>query len=94
MCDGKKSKFIKQQGARGLLSRFGIKTPLSKIPLVDPLCFDSIKEVNTRYKINEIVNNFLLAGDKLMHEMHLSQPGFTHSACGPFKKKRRKNTKI
>ena len=36
------------------------------------------------YKMNEIVNKFLLAGDKCMPEMHLKQPGFTHSACGPF----------
>ena len=36
------------------------------------------------YKINEIVNQFLLAGDKIMREMHLKQPGFTYSACGPF----------
>ena len=36
--------------------------------------------------MNEIVNNFLLAGDKLMPEMHLKQPGFTYSACGPFTK--------
>ena len=37
--DGKKSKFIKQQEARGLLSSLGIKTVLSKILLVDPLLF-------------------------------------------------------
>ena len=36
--------------------------------------------------MNEIVNNFLLAGDKFMPEMHLKQPGFTYSACGPFTK--------
>ena len=36
--------------------------------------------------MNEIVNKFLLAGDKLMPEMHLKQPGFTYSACGPFTK--------
>ena len=36
--------------------------------------------------MNEIVNNFLLAGDKPMPEMHLKQPGFTYSACGPFTK--------
>ena len=29
------------------------------------------------YKMNEIVNKFLLAGDKFMPEMHLKQPGFT-----------------
>ena len=36
--------------------------------------------------MNELVNNFLLAGDKFMPEMHLKQPGFTCSACGPFTK--------
>ena len=35
-------------------------------------------------KMNEIVNKFLLAGDKFMTKMHLKQPGFTYSACGPF----------
>ena len=34
--------------------------------------------------MNEIVNKFLLAGDKFMPEMHLRQSGFTYSACGPF----------
>ena len=34
--------------------------------------------------MNEIVNKFLFAGDKFMPEMHLRQPGFTYSACGPF----------
>ena len=36
--------------------------------------------------MNEIVNKFLLAGDKFMLGMHLKQPGFTYSACGPFRK--------
>ena len=36
--------------------------------------------------MNEIVNKFLLEGDKFMPEMHLKQPGFTYSACGPFTK--------
>ena len=35
--DSKKSKFIKQQEVSGLLSSLGIKTPLSKIPLVGPV---------------------------------------------------------
>ena len=39
-----------------------------------------------RIKMNEIVNKFLLAGDKFMPEMHLKQPGFTYSACGLFAK--------
>ena len=36
--------------------------------------------------MNEIVNNFLLAGDKFMPEMHSKQPGFTYSACGTLTK--------
>ena len=32
VCDGKKSKFIKEQEASGLLSSLGIKAPLGKIP--------------------------------------------------------------
>ena len=36
--------------------------------------------------MNGIVNKFLVAGDKFMPEMHLKQPGFTYSACGPFNK--------
>ena len=31
--------------------------------------------------MNEIVNKFLLAGDKFMPEMHLRQPQFVYSAC-------------
>ena len=38
-CNSKKSKFIKQQEANGLLSSLGIKTSLSEIPLVGPLLF-------------------------------------------------------
>ena len=38
------------------------------------------------YKYKQIVNKFLLAGDKLMPEMQLKQPGFTYSACGQFTK--------
>ena len=34
--------------------------------------------------MNEIINNFLLAGDEFMPEMHLKQPELTYSACGPF----------
>ena len=36
--------------------------------------------------MSEIVNKFLLVGDKFMPGMHLRQPGFTYSACGPFTK--------
>ena len=36
--------------------------------------------------MNEIVNKFLLAGDKFMPKIHLRQPGFTYSSCGTLKK--------
>ena len=36
--------------------------------------------------MNEIVSKLLLAGDKFMPEMHLKEPRFTYSACGPFTK--------
>ena len=34
--------------------------------------------------MNNIINKFLLAGDKFMPEIHLRQPQFVYSACGPF----------
>ena len=39
ICNGKKSKFIKKQEAKGLLSKLGIKTPLSKIPILGDILF-------------------------------------------------------
>ena len=36
-CGNKKSRFIKEQEAKGLLSNLGIKTPLNKIPLLNVL---------------------------------------------------------
>ena len=36
--------------------------------------------------MNEVINTFLLVGDKFKPEMHLRQPGFTYSACGPVTK--------
>ena len=37
VCGTKKSRFVKEQDAKGLLSNLGIKTPLSKIPLLNVL---------------------------------------------------------
>ena len=34
--------------------------------------------------MNNVINKFLLAGDKFMPEMHLRKPQFVYSACGPF----------
>ena len=67
--DSKKSKFIKEQKASRLLSSLRIKTPLSKISLVVPFLFKRYSQVNTRCKMNEIVNKILLAGDQFMSEM-------------------------
>ena len=39
ICGSRKSKFIKKQNAKGILSSLGIKTPLSKIPLLGDVLF-------------------------------------------------------
>ena len=39
VCGNKKSRFIKKQEARGILSSLGLKTPLNKIPLLADLLF-------------------------------------------------------
>ena len=39
ICNGKKSKFINQQEAKRLLGKLCIKTPLSKIPILDDILF-------------------------------------------------------
>ena len=44
--------------------------------------------------MNEIINKFLLAGDKFMPEMHLRQSGFTYSACSPFTKNKERIKKF
>ena len=36
-CGNKSSRFVKEEEAKGLLSNLGIKTPLSKIPLLNVL---------------------------------------------------------
>ena len=46
------------------------------------------------YKTNNIINKFLLAGDKFMHEIHLRQPQFICSASGPFTKHKQKIQKF
>ena len=44
--------------------------------------------------MNEIMNKFLLVGDKVMLEMHLKQPGSNYSACGPFTKNKERIQKF
>ena len=44
--------------------------------------------------MNDVINKFLLVGDKFMPEMDLRQPGFTYSACGPFTKTKKRIQKF
>ena len=44
--------------------------------------------------MNEIINKFSLDGDTFMPEMHLKQPAFTYSACGPFIKNKERIEKF
>ena len=44
--------------------------------------------------MNNIISKFLLAGDKSMPEMHLRQPGFTYSTCGPFTRNKQRIQKF
>ena len=70
VCNSKNSKFIKEQEARGLISKLvGIKIFLFQ-----------------KHKMNPIVNKLLLAGEIFMPEIHLRQLRFTFSVCGPFTK--------
>ena len=43
ICGSKKSRFIKNQEAKGLLSNFGIRTPLSKVPNWVIFCFECVR---------------------------------------------------
>ena len=44
--------------------------------------------------MNNAINKLLLAGDKFMPEMHLRQPQFTYSSCGPFTKHKKRIQKF
>ena len=44
--------------------------------------------------MNDIINKFLLVGDKFIPKMHLRQPEFTYSACGPFTKSKERIQKF
>ena len=52
------------------------------------------KIVLTKFKMNEIFNKFLLAGDKFMPKLYLRQPEFTYSPCGPVTKHRERIQKF
>ena len=86
VCDAEKSRFSKEEEAKGILSSLGLQILLSKVPLLGDILF-------SLYKMN-VVSKLLLAGDKFMPEMHLKQPVFTYSACGPFTKNKERIQKF
>ena len=92
ICGSKKSRFIKNQEAKGLLSKLGIKTPLSKVLILGDILF--WMQFNWTYIKNKWNSWCLLAGDTFMSEMHLKQPAFTYSACGPFTKNKETNKNL
>ena len=77
-CGIKKSRFVKEQEAKGLLSSLGLKTRILNIIIVWWYFFFEC------IKWTKLWISFFLAGDKFMPEMHLKQLRFTYSACGPF----------
>ena len=83
----KKAVFINKQEASGLLKSVRIKTLFSQVSPVDLILFQ-------KYKVNKMINTFLLARNKFMPEMHLLQPGFTYSVCGPFTKNKERMQKF
>ena len=58
----KRSRFITEKEASGVLSMLGLKTPVSKLSITGNILFQ-------RHKMNEITNKCLLVGDKFMPEM-------------------------
>ena len=85
ICDSKKSRFIKNEETKGLLSNLGVRTQLSKVP--------KLGDILMCIKMNEIINKFVLAGENCMPQIHLKQPGFTYSTYGPFIKNKEKTKK-
>ena len=84
------SAIIKNHCGSEILSNLDLKAPLSKIPLFLISLLIPLLITN----MNEIVNKFLLSGDKSMPDIYLKQPGFTYSACGPFTKSKEKIQKL
>ena len=79
ICNNKKSTFTSQ--GSGLFDSLGLNTPQNRMKnaLWNAFILDN-KIIN----MNNIINKCLLVGDKFMPEMHLRQPQFVYSACGPF----------
>ena len=48
------------------------------------MLYGMLLKLRALINMNKVINKLLLAGDKFMPEMHLRQPQFVYSACGPF----------
>ena len=71
-----------KQNRRMLLSNFAVCCKKKST-------FIKNKELsNDNFKMNKVMNRFLLTGDKFISELLLKQPVLTYSACGPFTKPR------
>ena len=68
-CCSKRSIILKEQEAKQILSSLGLKTSLNKIISLGKIFFNNTYQ----YKMNKIVNTFLLVGEKFIHEMHLKK---------------------
>ena len=77
ICNNKKSTFLSQ--GSGLFDSLGLNTPQNRMKNAFGMLLNN-KIIN----MNNIINKFLLVGDKFMPEMHLRQPQFVYTACGPF----------
>ena len=77
ICNNKKYEFVSQ--GSGIFNSLVYNTNRDRIK-------DALLKVldNKIINIKNVINKFLLAGDKFMPEMHLRQPQFVYSACGPF----------
>ena len=84
----KKSRFVNEQKPKGFLINLGLKTPLSKIPLLGDIL---LWPYENQWYCEQI---FTGKSHEFMPEMHLKQPGFTYSACGPFTKNKEKIEKF
>ena len=74
ICGSKKPRFIKNWEEKGLLNNLGTKAPLSEVPILGDILFwmqfhwMCMLNCTYTYKMNEIVNKFLLAGDNLCQD--------------------------
>ena len=86
-CGIKKSRFVKKARSKRITKQLRNQNTVEQNSIIK--CF-----VLSCMKMNEIVNKFLQVGNKFMPEMHLKQPGFTYSACGPFTRNKERTDKF